>query len=101
MVIATRPAWALLAVAAAPPGALVVGQEHMHLRAHRPALAADIRRRYRALDALVVLREGDRADYAAALGGARTRVVRIPNAVRLRSAAAPTRTPTWSWRPAG
>jgi glycosyltransferase involved in cell wall biosynthesis len=81
VVITTRPAWTLLAVAAAPPGARIVGQEHMHLRAHRPALAADVRRRYRALDALVVLTEGDRADYGAALGGARTQVVQIPNAV--------------------
>ena len=81
VVITTRPAWTLLATAAAPPGARIVGQEHMHLRAHRPALAADIRRRYDALDALAVLTEGDRADYAALLAGARTRVVRIPNAV--------------------
>jgi glycosyltransferase involved in cell wall biosynthesis len=80
IVIATRPAYALIAAAAAP-GATVVGQEHMHLRAHRPALAADLRRRYHALDAIAVLSEGDRADYAAALDGARTRVERIPNAV--------------------
>ena len=81
VVVTTRPAWALLAGAAAPPGAVLVGQEHMHLRAHRPALAADIRRRYGRLDALAVLTEGDRADYAALLAGARTRVVRLPNAV--------------------
>jgi glycosyltransferase involved in cell wall biosynthesis len=81
VVIATRPAWTLLAAAAAPPGAVLVGQEHMHLRAHRPALAADIRRRYHRLDALAVLTEGDRADYAALLASARTRVERIPNAV--------------------
>jgi len=81
IVVTTRPAWALLAAAAAPPDALLVGQEHMHLRAHRPALAADIRRRYHALDALTVLTEGDRADYAALLAGARTRVELLPNAV--------------------
>jgi glycosyltransferase involved in cell wall biosynthesis len=75
VVIATRPAWALLAAAAAPPDAVVVAQEHMNLRAHRPALAADVRRRYRDLDALVVLTEGDRADYRE-LG---LRVERIPN----------------------
>jgi glycosyltransferase involved in cell wall biosynthesis len=74
-VIATRPAWALLAAAAAPPDAIVVAQEHMNLRAHRPALAADVRRRYADLEALVVLTEGDRADYAAVA----RRVVRIPN----------------------
>ena len=40
-----------------------------------------------------VLSEGDRADYAAALAGARTRVERIPDAVAPLYAAAPTRTP--------
>jgi glycosyltransferase involved in cell wall biosynthesis len=76
VVIATRPAWALLAAAATPPDAITVAQEHMNLRAHRPALAADVRRRYADLDALVVLTEGDRADYRA-LGA--LRVERIPN----------------------
>jgi glycosyltransferase involved in cell wall biosynthesis len=75
VVLATRPAWALLATAAAPPDAVVVAQEHLNFHAHRPALAADVRRRYRELDALVVLTEGDRRDYA---GVARS-VVRIPN----------------------
>ena len=64
VVLATRPAWALLATAAAPPDAVVVAQEHLNFHAHRPALAADVRRRYGDLDALVVLTEGDRADYA-------------------------------------
>ena len=80
VVITTRPAYALIAAAAATR-ATVVAQEHMHLRAHRPALAADVRRRYGALDALTVLSEGDRADYDALLAGARTRVERIPDAV--------------------
>ena len=74
-VIATRPAWALLAAAAAPPDAVVIGHEHLNFHAHRPALAADVGRRYRDLDALVVLTEADRVDYAALVG----RVVRIPN----------------------
>jgi glycosyltransferase involved in cell wall biosynthesis len=76
VVIATRPAWALLAAAATPPDAVTVAQEHMNLRAHRPALAADVRRRYGDLDALVVLTEGDRDDYRALDG---LRVERIPN----------------------
>jgi glycosyltransferase involved in cell wall biosynthesis len=76
LVIATRPAWALMATAAAPPDAVIVAQEHMNLRAHRPALAADVRRRYADLDALVVLTEGDRDDYRALPG---LRVERIPN----------------------
>jgi glycosyltransferase involved in cell wall biosynthesis len=76
VVITTRPAWALLAVAATPPDAVTVAQEHVNLRAHRPALAADLRRRYGGLDALVVLTEGDRADYRELSG---LRVERIPN----------------------
>jgi glycosyltransferase involved in cell wall biosynthesis len=79
VVVTTRPAYALIAAAVAPGE--IVGQEHMHLRAHRPALAADVRRRYDGLDGLTVLSDGDRADYAALLAGARTRVERIPNAV--------------------
>ena len=75
-VIATRPAWALLAAAATPPGAITIAQEHMNLRAHRPALAADMRRRYAGLDALVALTEGDRADYRELDG---VRVEWIPN----------------------
>ena len=75
VVLATRPAWALLATAAAPPGAVVVAQEHLNFHAHRPALAADVHRRYGELDALVVLTEGDREDYALLA----QRVVRIPN----------------------
>ena len=70
IVITTRPAWALLAEAVAAPGAVVIAQEHMHFNAHRPALAAAIRRRYGALDALAVLTEGDREDYARELAAA-------------------------------
>jgi glycosyltransferase involved in cell wall biosynthesis len=79
VVIVTRPAWALLAAAAVPSGTRVIGQEHMHFGAHRPALAADIRRRYGALEALVVLTRDELAGYGRMLDG--TRVVRIPNAV--------------------
>jgi len=53
----------------------------MNFHAHRRGLARDVKRRYRALDALAVLTEEDRRDYAGALDGAPTRVVRLPNAV--------------------
>jgi glycosyltransferase involved in cell wall biosynthesis len=53
----------------------------MHLDAHRPALAADVRRRYRDIDTLVTLTRADREAYGAALAGSRTRLVQIPNAV--------------------
>ena len=45
------------------------------------ALAADIRRTYRRLDALTVLTEEDRRDYAELLAGSAARVARIPNAL--------------------
>jgi glycosyltransferase involved in cell wall biosynthesis len=80
-VIATRPAWALVALAATPDDTIVVDQEHMHFHAHRPALAADVRRRYGELDAIAVLSADDEADYGALVRGTRTRVVRLPNAV--------------------
>jgi glycosyltransferase involved in cell wall biosynthesis len=81
VVIATRPAWALMALAAAPDDTVVVDQEHMHFHAHRPALAADVRRRYPRLDAIAVLSADDERDYGALVRGSRTRVVRLPNAV--------------------
>jgi glycosyltransferase involved in cell wall biosynthesis len=81
VVITTRPAWALLAAAAAPRTAVLIAEEHMHLRAHRPALRRDVTRRYGRLDALMTLTEGDRRDYASLLASARTRVEAIPNAV--------------------
>jgi glycosyltransferase involved in cell wall biosynthesis len=80
-VIVTRPGWALLATAAVPPGTTLIGQEHMHFGAHRPALRADIRRRYGALDALVVLTRDELEGYSRILPG--TRVARIPNAVEV------------------
>ncbi len=81
IVIGTRPGFNFLAEALTGPGAVTVAQEHMNVDAHRPGLAADIGRRYGSLDVLAVLTEEDRRDYEAALGGAPTRVVRVPNAI--------------------
>ena len=85
VLVTTRPALSLLAARLAPPWVATVGQEHLHIAAHRPHLTADVRRTYRRLDALTTLTTGDGRAYAAALAGARTRVVPIPNPVpRLR-----------------
>jgi glycosyltransferase involved in cell wall biosynthesis len=81
VVIATRPAYSLLVGALVPRGAVTIGQEHLNFSAHRPALAADVRRGYGALDALAVLTAGDAADYGRLLDGSGSRVVQIPNAV--------------------
>ncbi len=79
--VATRPAYTLLAARLAPRDVVTVGQEHMNFHAHRPGLAREIRRRYRGLDALAVLTHGDLDDYGRMLTGSATQVVRIPNAV--------------------
>lgn len=81
VLVATRPAFNLLAARLCPPGVTVIGQEHMNFEAHRPRLDADARRHYPRLDALTVLTEHDRQDYTGVLDGSPTRLVRIPNAV--------------------
>jgi glycosyltransferase involved in cell wall biosynthesis len=79
--ITTRPGLNLLAAELAPPGLVLIGQEHMHLREHSEVLRKAMKRRYRKLAALSVLTERDRKRYARHLGR-RTEVVRIGNTVR-------------------
>ena len=81
VLIATRPSLNVIAAQFAPDRVLVVGQEHLNFRAHRPGLARQIERRYGGLDALVVLTDADRQDYEEVLGDRETRIACIPNAV--------------------
>lgn len=81
VLVTTRPGFNVLAARHAPPELTVVGQEHMNIGSHLRGLTRDIERTYGRLDALAVLTDADRADYARMLGSARTRVEQIPNAV--------------------
>ena len=81
VLVTTRPGFNTLAARHAPPELTVIGQEHMNVHSHLPGLTHEIERTYGRLDALAVLTEADRADYARMLTGARTRVGQIPNAV--------------------
>jgi glycosyltransferase involved in cell wall biosynthesis len=78
--IGTRPGLNAVVVQLAGPAAVRIGQEHMNLSAHRPALRKMLRRTYPQLDALVALTERDRGEYADLFGGV-LRVEAIPNAV--------------------
>jgi glycosyltransferase involved in cell wall biosynthesis len=80
VLIGTRPALNLIAAELAPPEVVTVGQEHLNYRVYRPALAADIARRYRKLDALAVLTDDDLHAYREVLPPA-ARLVCIPNAL--------------------
>ncbi|MEA2311230.1 MAG: hypothetical protein QOE28_1198, partial [Solirubrobacteraceae bacterium] len=81
VLVSTRPALNLLAARLTRRTVAVAGQEHMNALAHRPRLAADMRRAYRGLDALTVLTADDERDYRALLAGSSVRVARIPNPV--------------------
>ncbi|WP_248965625.1 glycosyltransferase family 4 protein [Sphaerisporangium perillae] len=81
VLVTTRPALNLLAARFARPGIVRVAQEHMHLRSHKPELAAEIVRWYPNMDAVVTLTYTDAAEYMAALDGGGARVATIPNAL--------------------
>jgi glycosyltransferase involved in cell wall biosynthesis len=81
VLITTRPGFNILAARHAPRGVRTIGQEHMNLASHRPLLRADIERFYPRLDALAVLTDHDRRDYAALLGPESPPVLLMPNAV--------------------
>jgi glycosyltransferase involved in cell wall biosynthesis len=79
VLIGTRPALNLL-VSQIGRGPVLVATEHAPFRRYNAALKREIRRRYAALDAVVVLGEGERTAFEAITKGA-TPVHAIPNAV--------------------
>ncbi|MEV5613992.1 glycosyltransferase family 4 protein [Streptomyces sp. NPDC052225] len=79
VLVTTRPALNFLSAAHATNGVVRVAQEHMNHGTHRPDVQRRIVETYERFDAVAVLTERDRAEYARLLPG--TRVVRIPNAV--------------------
>jgi glycosyltransferase involved in cell wall biosynthesis len=80
VLVTTRPGLNLVAARYANPSVLRVGQEHLFLANHSPALRRQFARHYPKLDLVSVLTERDAEDYRAVLGS-RVRVVRVPNAV--------------------
>ncbi|MEU5876821.1 glycosyltransferase family 4 protein [Spirillospora sp. NPDC047279] len=81
VLIGTRPSLNLLVAELAPRGTVTIGQDHMNLGSYHPVVRAEIARSYRRLDALAVLTERSRADYADALAGSPVRITCIPNAL--------------------
>ena len=59
----------------------MIGQEQMHLGAHKPEVNAAMPGLYKHLDAFAVLTEGAREDYDRHLNG-KVKLVRIPNSAR-------------------
>ena len=82
ILITTRPGLNLVATLLIPPGLVLVGQEHMHLREHPETLQEEMRLKYRRLATLSVLTRRDRRRYLEHLDEKPPRVVCIPNAVR-------------------
>ena len=81
VLVSTAPGLNLAVARFARPDVVTVGQEHLYLRRHRPALQDAIRRWYPRLDAVVTLTKPDAADYQSLLGQS-TRIIAIPNAIR-------------------
>jgi glycosyltransferase involved in cell wall biosynthesis len=79
--VTTRPGLNLVSALLSPPGLVLIGQEHMHLRDHPKGLQRAMTAQYRKLTTLAVLTERDRNRYLKHLRH-KVPVVHIPNAVR-------------------
>ncbi len=81
VVIGTRPGINLLLAAWAPSRVLTIGQEHLNLAEHKPAVRKAIARSYPKLGGLSVLTETDRAAYEELLGSSEDWLTALPNAL--------------------
>ncbi|WP_367045672.1 glycosyltransferase family 4 protein [Streptomyces sp. Je 1-332] len=79
ILVTTRPGLNFLSAEHATGGVVRVAQEHMNHGTHRSDVRQRILETYPRFDAVAVLTERDRAEYAHLLPG--TRIERIPNAV--------------------
>jgi glycosyltransferase involved in cell wall biosynthesis len=77
----TRPCLNLVVADLSLPGVVAIGQEHMHLQAHRASVKRAMARQYPRLDGLVVLTNEDAQAWRAFVPGSISVSV-IPNAVR-------------------
>jgi glycosyltransferase involved in cell wall biosynthesis len=81
VVVITRPTFGICAGRFARRGVVVVAQEHGPVDLLPEELIPDVQRHYRQLDAVAVLTNAERESFRRLLGGAPTRVERIPNAL--------------------
>ncbi|MGW0912520.1 glycosyltransferase family 4 protein [Streptomyces sp. NPDC002784] len=81
VVIGTRPGLNVHLASQAPPHVVRVGQEHLTLDNHPPALRTALRRAYRGLDVLTTVTEADAAAYRRKTRLPGVRVQALPNSV--------------------
>ncbi|MFI9769696.1 glycosyltransferase family 4 protein [Streptomyces sp. NPDC052415] len=81
VVIGTRPGLNVHLASQAPPHVVRVGQEHLTLDNHPPALRTALRRAYRGLDVLTTVTEADAAAYRRKMRLPGVLVEALPNSV--------------------
>ncbi|MFI8191609.1 glycosyltransferase [Streptomyces sp. NPDC085946] len=81
VVVGTRPGLNVHLALQAPPHVARVGQEHLTLDNHPPALRTALRRAYRRLDVLTTVTEADAAAYRRKMRLPGVRVAALPNSV--------------------
>lgn len=81
VVIGTRPGLNVHLALQAPRHVVRVGQEHLTLDNHSPALRTALRRAYRGLDVLTTVTEADAASYRRKMRLPGVRVEALPNSV--------------------